>query len=226
MINACSRAAPNPGECESLAEFPSAWHPIVEPFSNAETFHKILRNRFSTRKVPNRLPNLGGSDIQALASLNNAHHPFILLPLLPLPLARPQALPVRSHLLPLHAYANREIHLQCVPFSLFPLSPSPSPFFTLNFLLANCAPADGFRQIKNNTDSFLFLFLSMIVIAASLYLPEHISFIARRAWFYWGGEEVAQGLVGGAGAGTGARVTGGKMGGDIGGGGGMETREL
>ena len=38
-------------------------------------------------------------------------------------------------------------------------------------------------------DSFLFLFLSMIIIAASLYLPEHIYFVATRAWFYWAGEE-------------------------------------
>ena len=46
------------------------------------------------------------------------------------------------------------------------------------------------------TDSFLFLFLSMIIIAASLYLPEHISFIVRRAWFYWGGDEVGIGKRG------------------------------
>ena len=29
----------------------------------------------------------------------------------------------------------------------------------------------------------------MIIIAASLYLPEHISTIMRRAWFYWAGDE-------------------------------------
>jgi hypothetical protein len=28
----------------------------------------------------------------------------------------------------------------------------------------------------------------MIVIAASLYLPEHISIIANRVFYYWGGE--------------------------------------
>ncbi|MCJ1393039.1 hypothetical protein MMC18_005911 [Xylographa bjoerkii] len=38
-------------------------------------------------------------------------------------------------------------------------------------------------------NSFLVLFLSMIIIAASLYLPEHISTIMRRAWFYWAGDE-------------------------------------
>ena len=40
-------------------------------------------------------------------------------------------------------------------------------------------------------DSFLFLFLSMIIVAASLYLPEHISSIMRRVCFYWGGDEAA-----------------------------------
>ncbi|KAF2146033.1 uncharacterized protein K452DRAFT_283312 [Aplosporella prunicola CBS 121167] len=37
-------------------------------------------------------------------------------------------------------------------------------------------------------NSFLFLFLSMIVIAASLYLPEHISMIVNRASYYLAGE--------------------------------------
>jgi hypothetical protein len=31
----------------------------------------------------------------------------------------------------------------------------------------------------------------MIIIAASLYLPEHISTIMRRASFYWAGDEAA-----------------------------------
>lgn len=37
-------------------------------------------------------------------------------------------------------------------------------------------------------NSILFLFLSMVVIAASLYLPEHISFITRRAFYYFDGD--------------------------------------
>ena len=40
-------------------------------------------------------------------------------------------------------------------------------------------------------DSFVFLVLSMIIIAATLYLPEHVTTIARRVSFYWGGEESA-----------------------------------
>ncbi|KAI9756976.1 MAG: hypothetical protein M4579_003634 [Chaenotheca gracillima] len=39
-------------------------------------------------------------------------------------------------------------------------------------------------------NSFLFLFLSMIIIAASLYLPHHIKFLVSRAWFYYAGDEV------------------------------------
>ena len=31
----------------------------------------------------------------------------------------------------------------------------------------------------------------MIIIAASLYLPEHIAIISRRVYFYWGGDESA-----------------------------------
>ena len=31
----------------------------------------------------------------------------------------------------------------------------------------------------------------MIIIAASLYLPEHITRVASRAWFYYAGDESA-----------------------------------
>jgi len=34
------------------------------------------------------------------------------------------------------------------------------------------------------TDSILFLFLAMVTIAASLYLPSHILVIGRRAYYY------------------------------------------
>lgn len=29
----------------------------------------------------------------------------------------------------------------------------------------------------------------MIIVAASMYLPEHVSTIAKRAWWYYAGEE-------------------------------------
>ncbi|KAF1990098.1 hypothetical protein K402DRAFT_390407 [Aulographum hederae CBS 113979] len=36
-------------------------------------------------------------------------------------------------------------------------------------------------------NSFLFLFLSLIIIASSLYLPEHLSKLASRAFYYYAG---------------------------------------
>ncbi|KAG9236609.1 hypothetical protein BJ875DRAFT_455934 [Amylocarpus encephaloides] len=38
-------------------------------------------------------------------------------------------------------------------------------------------------------NSFLFLFFSMIIIAMTLYLPQHITFLTSRAWFYYNGDE-------------------------------------
>ena len=44
----------------------------------------------------------------------------------------------------------------------------------------------------------------MIIVAASLYLPEHVMKMASRAWFYYAGDETVAG--GGARAGSGAGV--------------------
>lgn len=38
-------------------------------------------------------------------------------------------------------------------------------------------------------DSVLFLLLSLFIIAASLYLPEHMTIIANRMFYYWFGDE-------------------------------------
>ena len=40
-------------------------------------------------------------------------------------------------------------------------------------------------------DSILFLLLSLLIIAASLYLPEHLSIIASRIFYYYSGNENA-----------------------------------
>jgi hypothetical protein len=37
----------------------------------------------------------------------------------------------------------------------------------------------------------LFLLLSLLIIAASLYLPEHLSIIASRIFYYYSGNENA-----------------------------------
>ena len=44
----------------------------------------------------------------------------------------------------------------------------------------------------------------MIIIAASLYLPEHITTMISRAWFYWAGDETV-GRNAGVDVGAGAR---------------------
>jgi len=114
----------------------------------------------------------------------------------PAPLAPAQTLPIRSHLLPIHADAHRENHLQYAPLSSCPFRPLPLRPFTINTNSPN----------YNTTDSFLFLFLSMIIIAASLYLPEHITTIASRAWFYYAGDDAGLGVPEGVGLGKGGGV--------------------
>lgn len=37
-------------------------------------------------------------------------------------------------------------------------------------------------------DSILFLLLSLFIIAASLYLPEHIAFMTNRMFYYFSGD--------------------------------------
>ncbi|KAF3002946.1 hypothetical protein E8E13_003848 [Curvularia kusanoi] len=50
-------------------------------------------------------------------------------------------------------------------------------------------------------NSVLFLILSLLIIAASLYLPEHLSIIASRIFYYYSGNENAHsGLNKGVGA--------------------------
>lgn len=44
----------------------------------------------------------------------------------------------------------------------------------------------------------------MIIVAASLYLPEHVMKMASRAWFYYAGDETAAGVGTRAGSGDGA----------------------
>ncbi|TEY45009.1 hypothetical protein BOTCAL_0337g00050 [Botryotinia calthae] len=44
-------------------------------------------------------------------------------------------------------------------------------------------------------NSFLFLFFSMVIIAMTLYLPQHITFLTNRAWFYYNGDESAKSVL-------------------------------
>src|SRR5258708_7666236 len=43
--------------------------------------------------------------------------------------------------------------------------------------------------------SSLFLFFSIIIIAMTLYLPQHIAFLTNRAWFYYNGPESTKAVV-------------------------------
>ncbi len=45
------------------------------------------------------------------------------------------------------------------------------------------------KLIILSSDSILFLLLSLFIIAASLYLPEHVSIIASRIAYYFSGNE-------------------------------------
>ncbi|KAJ4340868.1 hypothetical protein N0V87_002222 [Didymella glomerata] len=44
-------------------------------------------------------------------------------------------------------------------------------------------------------NSVLFLLLSLLIIAASLYLPEHLSIITSRIFYYYSGNENAHSLA-------------------------------
>lgn len=48
----------------------------------------------------------------------------------------------------------------------------------------------------------------MIIVAASLYLPEHVMKMASRAWFYYAGDETATGSGTRTGSGAGAGAVG------------------
>lgn len=53
----------------------------------------------------------------------------------------------------------------------------------------SCEKREGTTNTYLSADSFLFIFLSMLILAASLYLPHHVHTIASRAWFYYAGDE-------------------------------------
>ena len=54
----------------------------------------------------------------------------------------------------------------------------------------------------------LFLLLSLLIIAASLYLPEHLSIIASRIFYYYSGNENARSGLAGKAVGEPAHIHG------------------
>lgn len=89
-----------------------------------------------------------------------------------------------------------------VTFSLYMLTPTEKFIFSEYFFNLPRLPFSS-RPVKMRyvkvagtdhcppIDSFLFLFISMIIIAASLYLPEHVVNMWYRAWFYYAGDDTA-----------------------------------
>ena len=55
----------------------------------------------------------------------------------------------------------------------------------------------------------------MSIIAASLYLPEHIAIVLSRAWFYYAGEEAAHVPAGETGPGVNAHGESGTSGAEM-----------
>ncbi|KAG0648351.1 hypothetical protein D0Z07_5155 [Hyphodiscus hymeniophilus] len=91
-----------------------------------------------------------------------------------------------------------------VTFSLYMLTPTEKFIFSASHTIP-LHPACPMKialpsshqkaELIMTADSFLFLFFSMIVIALTLYLPQHIAFLTNRAWFYYNGDESTKGAV-------------------------------
>jgi hypothetical protein len=67
--------------------------------------------------------------------------------------------------------------------------PSPLPF------PRRCREMRNAVLIRYATDSVLFLLISLLTIAAFLYLPDHLLTIARRAFYYYAGDESGSSAV-------------------------------
>lgn len=99
-------------------------------------------------------------------------------------MAAEKEIPVWGHFQSVHADTNGKVYLQ---WDSHPLSSSHDTL-TSSYLK---------KEKEKNTsnwllsDSFIFLFFSMILIAASLYLPQHINFLTSRAWYYYHGHDIA-----------------------------------
>ncbi|KAG8532063.1 uncharacterized protein KY384_003700 [Bacidia gigantensis] len=101
----------------------------------------------------------------------------------------------------LFKWLQRKKYQYEVTFSLYMLTPTEKFVFSIQATLLMLTQL--LHSLTNSLDSFLILFLSMIIIAASLYLPEHVTTVFRRAWFYYAGDDAAAARRGSA---TGAPV--------------------
>jgi hypothetical protein len=75
-----------------------------------------------------------------------------------------------------------------VTFSLYMLTPTEKFVFSTRSLPLSPLQRHFYLTSLAPTDSVLFLLVSMLGIAAALYLPDHIAIIARRSFYYWAGD--------------------------------------
>lgn len=74
-----------------------------------------------------------------------------------------------------------------VTFSLYMLTPTEKFVFSTRTSYTQ-PPNEPQTNLLDPVDSVLFLFVSMLGIAAALYLPDHVAIIARRSFYYWAGD--------------------------------------
>lgn len=113
----------------------------------------------------------------------------------------PRSFRIMSHTTSLLRWLQRKRYQYEVTFSLYMLTSTEKFIFSMLTTSANsnscsspvitCDGVSRCTRLTLSADSFLFLFISMVIIAASLYLPEHIVNMWNRAWFYYAGDDAA-----------------------------------
>lgn len=78
------------------------------------------------------------------------------------------------------------IYIRCVPKPGLPPSPDQDPFSNPSNLTITRRRSDS--SANYFLDSCIFIIFSMVLIAGCLYLPQHITFLINRAWFYYQGD--------------------------------------
>jgi hypothetical protein len=77
-----------------------------------------------------------------------------------------------------------------VTFSLYMLTSTEKFIFSTYYLSDSLTHPPTVRNANRMCiDSVLFLLLSLLIIAASLYLPDHLTIIANRLFYYFSGNE-------------------------------------
>jgi hypothetical protein len=76
-----------------------------------------------------------------------------------------------------------------VTFSLYMLTSTEK--FIFSTLRPTCLARGCLPELTDRADLILFILISLLVTAASLYLPDHIAVIYNRIWYYVHGGEIA-----------------------------------